>query len=77
MVCAAGYFAWQKHSDTEARLQQAMVLTQQQARDANVMQNTLDMSKQNAKMMADFIAKAQLGHVQPIANFTVQASSPQ
>ncbi|WP_229536345.1 hypothetical protein [Pelosinus baikalensis] len=34
----ASYFAWQKHADTEAKLQQAIVLSKQQAKDKNVLQ---------------------------------------
>ncbi|MCC5468717.1 hypothetical protein, partial [Pelosinus baikalensis] len=73
----AGYFAWQKHTDTEAKLQQAIVLSQQQAQDKNVLQNKLDLSNQNAEMLANFINKAQTGQVQPINHFTVQAPTVQ
>lgn len=76
-VCAAGYFAWQKHADTEAKLQQAIVLTEKQAQDANVLQNKLDLSNQNAEMLANFLNKAQTGQVQPINHFTVQAPTVQ
>lgn len=72
-LCGAGYFAWQKHSDTTAKLQQAEVLSQQQAQDKNVLQNKLDVSKMNAEMLASFITKAQAGQVQPVNHFTVQA----
>lgn len=75
MVCAAGYFAWQKHVDTADKLQQAVILNQQQAQDKNVLQNKLDMSNQNADMLAKFIAHAQAGQVQPVTHFTVQAPS--
>ena len=77
VVCGAGYYAWQKHSDTVDKLQQATVLSQQQAQDANVLQNKLDLSKQNAEMLASFIKQAQAGQVQPINNFTVQAPDVQ
>jgi flagellar basal body-associated protein FliL len=76
-VCAAGYFAWQKHADTEAKLRQAIVLNQQQAQDKNILQNKLDLSNQNAEMLANFINKAQTGQVQPVNHFTVQAPSVQ
>jgi hypothetical protein len=76
-ICAAGFFAWKKHAETEAKLQQAIVLTQQQATDNNVLQNKLDLSKQNADMLANFVTKAQAGQVQPINHFTVQAPSVQ
>lgn len=73
MLCMAGYFVWQKHADTEAKLQQANVLTQQQALDKNFLQNKLDINKQNSEMLAAFIANAQTGQVQPVTHFTVQA----
>lgn len=77
ILCLIGWFAWQKHADTEAKLQQATVLSQQQATDANVLQNKLKESKQNAQMLADFIEKAQSGQVQPVNYFTVTAASPE
>lgn len=76
-VCTAGYFVWQKHVDTEAKLQQAIVLTEKQAQDKNVLQNKLNLSNQNAEMLANFINKAQAGQVQPINHFTVQAPTVQ
>jgi len=69
-VLITGYYAWQKHADTEAKLQQAIVLSQQQAQDKNVLQNKLELSNQNAEMLANFITKAQAGQVQPINHFT-------
>jgi hypothetical protein len=76
-VMLAGYYSWQKHTETEAKLQQAIVLSQQQAQDKNVLQNTLDLSNQNAEMLANFITKAQAGQLQPITQFMVQAPSVQ
>lgn len=75
LISLIGYWAWQKHADTEERLHQAIVLTEKQAQDANVLQNKLEMNKQNSEMLAAFIAKAQLGQVQPVTHFTVQAPS--
>jgi len=77
VVCAAGYYAWQKHSDTVDKLQQATVLTTQQATDKNILQNELKLSKQNADMLASFVKQAQTGQVQPINYFTVQAPDVQ
>lgn len=74
-ACAAVYFAWQKHADAETKLQQATVLSQQQAQDKNILQNKLDMSNQNAEMLASFVKQAQTGQVQPINHFMVQAPS--
>lgn len=77
ILCGIGYFAWQKYSDTADKLQQATVLSQQQAQDKNVLQNQLQMSNQNAEMLANFIKQAQAGHVQPVTHFTVQAPTVQ
>jgi len=74
VVAVAGYYAWQKHAGTVERLQQAAVLTEQQAKDKNVLQNKLNMSNQNAEMLSSYIAKAQVGQVQPVNYFTVQAT---
>jgi len=72
-LCGAGYCAWQKHADVAEKLKQATVLTEQQATDKNVLQNKLQMSKQNAEMLTSFIKQAQAGQVQPVNYFTVQA----
>ena len=57
-LCGIGYYAWQKHLDTADKLQQATVLTEQQAQNQNVLQNKLDVSKQNAEMLASYIKQA-------------------
>lgn len=69
------YFAWRRDSAHEEKLQQAIVISQQEALEKNVLQNKLDLSKQNAEMLTSFIARAQVGAVQPAAHFTVQAPS--
>lgn len=62
--------------EAEEQKQNALVLSQQQAMNANVLQNMLDLNKQNAAMLASFIAKVQQGQVQPVTNFTVTAATP-
>ena len=69
------YFAWHKDAEKEAKLQKAIVMSQQDAQDKNVLQNKLDLSKQNAEMLASFVSRAQVGEVQPVAHFTVEAPS--
>ncbi|WP_158453443.1 hypothetical protein [Pelosinus fermentans] len=44
----ADYYVWQKHVETEAKLQQAIVLSEQHAQNKNVLQNKLDLSNQCA-----------------------------
>lgn len=53
------------------------VLSEQQAQDKNVLQNRLNLSNQNAEMLANSINKAQTGQVQPINHFAVQAPTVQ
>ena len=50
-------------------------MSQQDAQDKNALQNKLDISKQNAELLANFIAQAQVGEVEPKVRFTVQAPS--
>ena len=76
-LCAAGVFLWTNHMDTAAKLQQATILSQQQAENANVLQNDLKISKQNAEMLAAYIKQAAAGQVQPINYFTVQSPDVQ
>lgn len=73
LIYVAGHFVWQKHVDTAPKLQQAIILTEQQAKDENVLQNKLEVSKENAEILAGFISKAQAGQTQAITQFTVQA----
>lgn len=75
VVVALLYFAWHKDAEKEAKLQQAIVISQQDAQDKNVLQNKLDVSKQNAEMLASFISRAKVGAVEPVVHSTVQASS--
>ena len=69
------YFAWHKDVEKEEKLQKAIVMSQQDAQDKNALQNKLDISKQNAELLANFIAQAQVGEVEPKVRFTVQAPS--
>lgn len=75
VVAGILYFAWNKDAEKEARLQKVMVMSQQDAQDKNVLQHKLDVSKQNAELLANFISRAKVGEVQPVAHFTVQAPS--
>jgi len=73
VLAIAGYLVWQKHLDATEKLEQATVLTEQLAQDKNVLQNQLQMSKQNSEMLASFIKQAQTGQVQAVNYFTVEA----
>jgi len=71
-----GYVIY-RNTIAESKLQQAMVLSQQQAQDTNVLQNKLDVRRQNADLLANFAKMAQAGQVQPVTHFTVQAPNVQ
>jgi len=57
------YFFWHKDAENEARLQKAIVMSQQDVQDKNVLRNKLDVSKQNAEMLASFISRGKVGEV--------------
>jgi len=76
-LCVAGYWAWQNHTNTVDKLAQAMVLTAQQATDINMLENKLQVNKQNAELTVAAIAKAQNGQLQPVTNFIIQATNPE
>lgn len=75
VIIMAVFFGWHKEAANEARVQKAIVMSHEEAKDKNVLQNTLDMSKQNAQLLANFISQAQEGKVKPVADFMVQAPS--
>ncbi|WP_378957053.1 hypothetical protein [Pelosinus sp. sgz500959] len=68
VVIIVVYFAWRKDAENETRVQETIVISQEDAKDKNVLQNKLDMSKQNAEMLASFVSQAQVGKVQPVAH---------
>ncbi|CQR71697.1 hypothetical protein SOV_04950 [Sporomusa ovata DSM 2662] len=72
-----GWLLYRNNADQEAKLQQATVLTDQQAKDINYLQNALDESKQNAELLAKAVESAQAGKLQPEVRFVVQESTAQ
>ncbi|WP_434132785.1 hypothetical protein KIAC18_000312 [Sporomusa sphaeroides] len=77
LVVLAGWLLYQSHAAQETRLQQAIVLTAQQAQNINALQNELKISKQNAEMLAAAVAEAKAGQRQPEVKFIVQAPTVQ
>ena len=75
VVAGLLYFVWHKDAAKEEKLQKAIVMRQQDAQDKNVLQNKLDLSKENAEMLASSISRSQAGEVEPVAHFMVQAPS--
>ena len=64
---------YQKQSETDKKLRQAIELTKQQAENVNVLQQELKLSKQNAELLADAVKKAQSNQAQPVTHIVVQA----
>lgn len=77
ILCILGWFLWQHQAANESKLQQAIVLSEKQAADNNVLQNELKISKQNAEMLAAAVKQAQAGQLQPVTHFYVQAPTVQ
>ncbi len=75
LVVAVIYYAWHRDTEKEAMLQKSIVMSQQDAQDKNVLQNKLELNKQNSEMLASFVSRAQTGKVQPVTHFAVQAPS--
>ncbi|WP_378955367.1 hypothetical protein [Pelosinus sp. sgz500959] len=76
-LCVLFYFAVQERNELINKRQQATVMGQQQATDIKNLQNQLQISNQNAQMLADFIKQAQASQIQPVNHFTVQAPTVQ
>lgn len=76
IACILGYII-HRNSVAESKLQQAAIMSLQQVQDANVLQNKLDMSRQNADMLVSFAKKVQAGQMQPVTHFSVQAPNVQ
>jgi len=72
LVILAAWFGWQQYSNTEAKLRQAVVLTEQQAEDINVLQNNLKISQGNAEALQ---AAYEQEKNKPATTFYVQATT--
>lgn len=73
IVVACVIFAWNRIQHAEEEAQKAKVLTQEQAVSAETLKNELNISKQNAEMLAKQIVAAQSGKLQPTITFVQQA----
>ncbi|MGL5513105.1 MAG: hypothetical protein ACRDBM_07775 [Sporomusa sp.] len=72
LVILAARLGWQYYSNTEAKLRQATVLTEQQAEDINVLQNELIISQGNAEALQ---AAYEQEKNKPATTFYVQATT--
>ena len=63
-----------KHSATETKKEQVpTVISQDLLNDKNVLQNKLDISEQNSKLLKDKLDKIQSGKTKPVTTYYVQA----
>ena len=63
-----------KHSAEETKKEQApTIISQDLLNDKNVLQNKLDISEQNAKLLQDKLDKVHAGKIQPATTYYVQA----
>lgn len=72
VLLVAGWLLYQHNTDHEARLQQATVLTEEQARDIHTLENKLKISEGNAAALQAAYAREKN---KPAATFYVQAPS--
>jgi hypothetical protein len=72
LVIVIGIGYW-RLSAMDARHQQAVQMTEKQMQDINVLQNELNLSKQNAAAVKDYFEKALANQVAPVNHFYVAA----
>ena len=72
LLVAVGWLLWQHYNQTDTKLRQATVLTEQQAEDIRVLQNKLRISEGNATALQ---AAYEREKNKPAATFYVQAPS--
>ena len=72
-LLGVGYYLYQKNVEKDELLQKAVVMTQEQATNANYWQNEAKVNKQNAEMAVAFVKAAQDGKVAPSVTFVQQS----
>lgn len=61
------------HINTQEQLEKAKILSEKQTTDIQILQNKLEINKQQANNLAKEINKAQNDKMQPVAHITVEA----
>lgn len=72
LVCGLVYHLEAVH---QAKMEKAVLISQQQLEKIDTLQKLLDENKQNATMTQAAILKGQAGQIQPVTHFTVTAPS--
>ena len=72
LIILAAWFGWQHYSNTEAKLRQATILTEQQANEVKSLQEQLKISQGNAEALQ---AAYEQEKNKPVTTFCVQATT--
>ena len=75
ILLVGAYFIGQHRANTVAADQQPVQISQDLLDNVNALQNKLDISEQNAKLLQTAFDKVQAGKTQPVANYYVTAPS--
>jgi hypothetical protein len=73
VLLGVAYFMGKNHATAVNEEQQPVQILQDLLDNTNVLQNKLDISEQNAKLLQTALDKVQTGKTQPIANYYVTA----
>ncbi len=73
ILLVGAYFIGQHRANTVAAYQQPVQISQDPLDDVNALQNKLNTSEQNAKLLQVALDKVQAGKTQPVANYYVTA----
>ena len=69
------YFAYRHAQNKETQLQRATVISQEQALNIETLKSKLEISEQNAELLAKQIAAATAGTIKPVSTFTQSGAS--
>ena len=73
VLLAGAYFVGRHRATTVAEDQQPVQISQDLLDNVNALQNKLDISEQNAKLLQTDLDKVQTGKTQPVSNYYVTA----
>ncbi|MGL5271722.1 MAG: glycoprotease, partial [Selenomonadaceae bacterium] len=73
ILLVGAYFIGRHRADTAAQHQQPVQISQDLLDNVNALQNKLDISEQNAKLLQTALDKVQTGKTQPVSNYYVTA----
>jgi len=73
VLLGVAYFMGKHHATATNEEQQPVVIPQDLLDNTNALQNKLDISEQNAKLLQTALDKVQTGKTSPVANYYVTA----